>query len=93
MILHSELLERVERGAVSVAFLRLQSGSLASGQRVRCARGTVVVLVVKPIDAETLRECDAHRAGYPSREALLAELAARVEDGVVHRLELRVEPD
>jgi hypothetical protein len=85
-----ELLERVVSGTISVTFRRLPPGRVRPGQRFETPLGFVVLGVIKAIDAETLRDADARRAGYASREALLTELSDSGE-GTIFRIELRHE--
>ncbi len=70
-----------------MAFRRLAPGSIREGDTFETIRGRVTVTLVKPVDAETIRDADAHRAGYASRQLLLDELTV-ASSLQVFRLEL-----
>jgi len=91
VLFRDEILAGIAQGAVNVAFRRLEPGSVREGDSFVTARGKVTVTLIKPVDAETIRDADAHRAGYSSRRVLLDELnlAGSLQ---VFRLELAFRP-
>jgi hypothetical protein len=94
MIFRQRFLEGIRAGAVTLAFRRWRRPSVRSGGTLLTAAGQLSITSVDEVALTRISEADARRAGYTSREALLAELRARGE-GKVYRIELgalRVDP-
>ncbi|MEU5880674.1 hypothetical protein [Spirillospora sp. NPDC047279] len=77
-------------GTITLAFRRWARPRVRAGTRLRTAAGVVAVEDVRTVDAASITEDEARRAGHASLEELLAFLAAR-SDGEVHRVLLRFE--
>jgi hypothetical protein len=93
MIFRQAFLEGVRQGTVTLAFRRWVRPSVRDGGTLLTAVGQLEIGRVVPVSPERITDEEARKAGYPSREALLSELAAR-EDGDVYRVELRsLRPD
>ena len=87
MIFRQQVLEGIRNGTITVAFRRWRRPTVRSGGTLLTAAGELSIASVDRIDAATITLADARRAGYPSREAILAELDRR-EEGDVYRIEL-----
>jgi hypothetical protein len=87
MIFRQQVLEGIRSGTITVAFRRWRRPTVRSGGTLLTAVGELSIASVDRIDADAITAADARRAGYPSREALLAELDRRAE-GEVYRIEL-----
>ena len=94
MIFRQRFLEGIRDGIVTLAFRRWRRPSVRSGGTLLTAAGQLSITSVDEVALTRISEADARRAGYTSREALLAELRAR-DEGKVYRIELgtlRVDP-
>jgi hypothetical protein len=80
-------------GAITLTFRRWQRPHVKVGGRYRCHPiGVLEVDAVELVAVRSLRAEEASRAGFPSREALLAylrELGPLDDDTPVYRVELR----
>ncbi|MDZ3831422.1 MAG: hypothetical protein U0S50_06350 [Sphingopyxis sp.] len=88
MLFRSALLNGIQAGTVTLAFRRWRRPSVKPGGRLRTAVGELAIDAVERIDATALSERDAVAAGFPDREALLAELAKR-DGGDLYRIAFR----
>jgi hypothetical protein len=94
MIFRQRFLEGIRDGTVTLAFRRWRRPSVRSGGTLLTAAGQLSITSVDEVALTRISEADARRAGYTSREALLAELQSR-DEGKVYRIELgalRVDP-
>ena len=87
MILRERVLRGIRDGAITVAFRRWRRPSVRSGGTLLTAIGQLHINDVTRIELSAISATDARRAGYSSREDLLADLNARTE-GEVYRIEL-----
>jgi hypothetical protein len=69
----------VQGGAVTVTFRRWKRRQAVAGRRYRTAVGMIAVDAVDVVTEEEIRGDDVGRAGYPTREALLADLRGTPE--------------
>jgi hypothetical protein len=93
MIFQMRVLERIRDGRVTLAFRRWQRPTVRSGGTLMTALGQLAIVSVVRIDAARISEADARRAGYDSRERLMAELSRRTA-GDLYRIELgTLKPD
>ncbi len=85
--------EGLTRGTITLTFRRWQKAKVRAGGRYRCHPiGVLEVDDVKTVPVASLTESEAERAGFVSREALvayLAELGPLDATTQVHRVELR----
>lgn len=86
MLLNREVLERIARGEVSLAFRRWRRPTVKPGGTLRTAIGVLAIHRVDEIAPEQLTDGDARRAGYPDLASLSAELHGR--PGRLYRIEL-----
>jgi hypothetical protein len=94
MLFRQKFLDGIRDGAITLAFRRWRRPSVRSGGTLLTAAGQLSITSVDQVALTRISEADARRAGYTSREALLAELQAR-DEGKVYRIELgalRVDP-
>jgi hypothetical protein len=79
-------------GAITLTFRRWQKPHVKIGGRYRCHPiGVLEVDDIQVVDARSLTAGDAKRAGFPSREALvayLAELGPLGDDAPIYRVQL-----
>jgi hypothetical protein len=64
----------IERGEITVTFRRWKRCQVVAGHRYRTAAGRIEVDAVSVVDPTRIGAADARRAGFDSRDALLAEL-------------------
>ena len=94
MLFRQRFLDGIRDGTITLAFRRWRRPSVRSGGTLLTAAGQLSITSVDEVALTRISEADARRAGYTSREALLAELRAR-DEGKVYRIELgalRVDP-
>ena len=94
MLFRQKFLDGIRDGTITLAFRRWRRPSVRSGGTLLTAAGQLSITSVDQVALTRISEADARRAGYTSREALLAELRAR-DEGKVYRIELgalRVDP-
>ena len=84
MLLRMAVLERIVRGEVSLVFRRWRRPTVRSGGCLRTARGVLRILDVVAVAKADISEGDAVRAGFYSRERLLAGLGER--EGQIYRI-------
>ncbi len=88
MLFPVRVLDAIRDGRVDLAFRRWERARVLAGSRVRTAVGVLQVGSVEVVERSTLGEEEARRAGFDSREDLLAMLDKRGR-GEIHRIELR----
>ena len=94
MLFRQKFLDGIRDGTITLALRRWRRPSVRSGGTLLTAAGQLSITSVDEVALTRISEADARRAGYTSREALLAELRAR-DEGKVYRIELgalRVDP-
>jgi hypothetical protein len=87
MIFRQKFLDGIRAGVVTVAFRRWRRPSVKGGGTLLTAVGQLDITSVSRVALDRISTADARRAGYDTREALLADLNARTE-GEVYRIEL-----
>lgn len=87
MLLDRDTLDQIARGEVSLAFRRWRRPAIRSGGTLLTSAGQLEVGSVAVVEIEAVTPEEATLAGYPSKDALLAELNRR-RDGEVYRIEL-----
>jgi hypothetical protein len=93
MLFPARFLEAIVDGRVDRTFRRWQQPRVRAGGRQRTAVGVIGFDAVEAIDREAISEEDAARAGFASRDALLAFVDRR-PSGTIYRIRLSlVGPD
>lgn len=87
MIFRQAILEGIRSGAVTLAFRRWHRPTVRAGGTLLTAVGQLGIGGVEPVTLDQISAADARRAGYDSRDVLLAELLRRGE-GDLYRIEL-----
>jgi hypothetical protein len=87
VLLKRHILDGIAEGRITLAFRRWKRPTVRAGGSLRTAIGVLSIEAVDIVDAEKITTRDAKRAGFPSREELLAELNARNE-GKLYRIAL-----
>jgi hypothetical protein len=82
------VLDAIRDGRVDLAFRRWERARARPGSRQRTAIGVLEVGKVEIVERSSLGEDDARRAGFDSRDDLLAMLDERGR-GEIYRVELR----
>jgi hypothetical protein len=82
------VLDAIRDGRVDLAFRRWERARVLPGSRLRTALGVLEVTSVETVERGSLGDEEARRAGFESRDDLLAMLDRR-ERGEIHRIELR----
>ena len=88
MRLRRETLAGIAAGEIDLAFRRWPRARVKPGTQLRTAIGVLEVVAVDVVHPSRLGARDVRRAGYASREALVAALD-RFGSGDVHRIRLR----
>ena len=92
MLLRRATLEGVVEGRITLAFRRWRRPTVRAGGELRTALGVLAIEAVDEIDECDITDDAARRAGYASRDELLAELRRRPE-GCLYRVALRFAGD
>ena len=92
MLLKRETLEGIADGRITLAFRRWKRPTVRAGGELRTAIGVLGIDGVDVIGESDITESDARAAGYPTRDALLAELNRRA-DGDLYRVALHLAGD
>ena len=87
MLIKRSVLDAIVTGKVSLAFRRWKRPTVRPGGTLRTAVGVLAIDSVDAMSESDVRDVDARRAGYPSRQALLEELSGR--EGRTYRIALR----
>jgi hypothetical protein len=87
MLFRQQILDGIRSGTITLAFRRWRRPSVRAGGTLLTAVGELGIGAVDTIAPGRISAEDARRAGYGSREALLAELGMR-DEGEVYRIEL-----
>jgi hypothetical protein len=87
MIFRQRFLDGIRQGTVTLAFRRWRRPTVRTGGTLLTAVGELAIAEVTPIALDRISLADARRAGYASRDELMAELMRRAE-GTVYRIEL-----
>ena len=88
MLFKRPFLHGIVSGEITAAFRRWTRPTVRAGGTLKTAVGVLAIDSVERVPREAITEAEARRAGYPSRDALMAELDAR-EQGEIYRIELR----
>lgn len=94
MIFRQRFLEGIRDGTITLAFRRWRRPTVRSGGTLLTAVGQLEIVSVDEVTMTRISDADAARAGYASRDELLAELESR-DEGKIYRIELgtlRVDP-
>src|SRR5688572_13303065 len=89
MIFRQRFLEGIRNGTITLAFRRWRRPTVRSGGTLLTAVGQLEIVSVDEVTMTRISDADAARAGYASRDDLLAELQSR-DEGKVYRIELGV---
>ncbi len=87
MLLRNRTVAGIVAGELDLVFRRWKSARAKAGGRQRTHLGELRIEAVEVVTADAISAQDARRAGYESRDALLAALAGR--EGAIHRLTVR----
>ena len=87
MIFRQHALEGISAGSVTLAFRRWIRPTVKAGGTLLTAVGQLHIGAIVTVTPAQISDADARRAGYASREALIAELNRR-DDGDIYRIAL-----
>jgi hypothetical protein len=85
MLIRRPVLERIKAGEITLVFRRWRRATVKAGGTLKTSVGLLAFDRVDVVEPAEIDEEDARQAGYPSRSALLADLAAR-EEGEIYRI-------
>jgi len=88
MLFPRRVLVAIRDGSVDLAFRRWERARVLPGSRLRTAVGVLEVGQVEVVERAAIGDDEARRAGFASRDDLLAMLDRR-GGGQIHRIELR----
>ncbi len=77
MLLKRDTLEGIAEGRITLAFRRWKRPTVRAGGELRTAIGVLAIDAVDAINEADITDGEARLAGYPSRDALIAELDRR----------------
>jgi len=87
MIFRQRFLEGIRDGTITLAFRRWRRPSVRSGGTLLTPIGQLSITSVDEVAMTRISEAEPHRAGYASRDELVAELQSR-DEGKIYRIEL-----
>ena len=87
MLLKRETLEGIAEGRITLAFRRWKRPTVRAGGALRTSIGVLAIEAVDPIEETDITADGARLAGYPTRDALIADLNRRSE-GDLYRVTL-----
>ena len=87
MLFRQKFLDGIRDGTVTLAFRRWRRPSVRAGGTLLTPVGQLSIGSVDEVAMTRISEADARRAGYESRDELLAELRSR-DEGTIYRIEL-----
>jgi hypothetical protein len=85
MLIPRDTLDRIARGEITMAFRRWQRPTVKTGGTLLTRAGQLEITSVETVAAGDITDGDAARAGFDSREELIAELDRR-GDGELYRI-------
>jgi len=88
MLIKHATLEAIARGDVDLAFRRWKRPTVREGGTLTTKVGVLAIDAVEVVTLSSISDADAARAGFESRDELVAQLRAR--EGKVYRVELRL---
>ena len=92
MLLKRATLEGIAEGRITFAFRRWKRPTVRAGGELRTSIGVLGIAAVDRITERDITDTAARAAGYPDRDALLAELNRRPE-GDLYRVALHLAGD
>ena len=87
MIFRQRFLDGIRSGTITLAFRRWRRPTVRAGGTLLTPVGQLQIASVTAVALADISDRDARRAGYESREALVAEVNLR-QDGAVYRIDL-----
>lgn len=94
MLFQKRFWEPIRRGEITLTFRRWKRAQVLGGRVYRTTAGRLLVSAVDVVAPDAISDDDAHRAGHPSAEALIADLRGRPGDDVYRvAFEYLDEPD
>src|SRR3954451_5380958 len=87
MLIRADVLERVQRGEVTLAFRRWRRPTVRPGGTLRTRVGVLAIDAVDRVPLSGLKAADARQAGFPTLGAVRSSLATR--EGDVYVIVLR----
>lgn len=78
----------IRSGAITATFRAWKDARVVAGHSYRTPAGMLAVTAVDPVEVRAISDADAARAGYTSRDELVADLA-RGDNRTVYRIEFR----
>lgn len=89
MLFKSRLLDGIKAGRITLAFRRWTKPTVRAGGTLRTPIGVLAIEGVEAIGPDDISGEDARRAGFDTREALLADLR-KGRDGTLYRIRFHV---
>jgi len=88
MLFKQRFLAGIRAGEITLAFRKWNRPSVRPGGTLKTAAGLLAIEALEPVREAQITAEDARRAGYASREDLVAELRLRA-NGSLYRVKLR----
>ena len=90
MLFRAATLPRIADGSITLAFRRQRRPTVRAGRTLTTPVGVLAIDDVRTVTDDEIAEDDARRAGYATRDELLADLGPPHEDRQLYRVELHV---
>jgi hypothetical protein len=87
MLFRQRFLDGIRDGTITLAFRRWRRPSVRSGGTLLTPIGQLSIMSVDEVAVTRISDAEAQRAGYGSRDDLLADLQSR-DEGTIYRIEL-----
>lgn len=87
MLFRQRDLEKIRDGHITLAFRRWRRPTVRTGGTLMIPIGQLQIIEVREVHDADITADDATRAGYPSLDALRADLSSRT-DGTLYRIQL-----
>ncbi len=85
MLLKNDTLEGIRDGRITLVFRRWRRATVKTGGQLKTRLGVLAIGSVRVVDPARISAAEARKAGYPSRDALLAKLT---REGECYRIEV-----
>lgn len=85
MLLRNETLNGIRTGDITLVFRRWRRPTVKTGGTLKTRQGVVAIQRVSLVPESKITAADARKAGFPSREKLLAQLT---REGELYRIEV-----
>lgn len=87
MLFRQAVLSEIKKGKVTLAFRRWQKPTVKAGSLLHTAVGMLAIKSIDTVTEKSITEAEARKAGFPSRQELLADLRPDPK-GTLYRIQI-----